>query len=118
MFLVLIFLLMALVSGLHASKQTVQVSSQDLIKDLDPETAFEQGVAVDYFGNVLKGESGGIIYWNHPQKYFCEEGYLREKETNQPVITASGNKITDEQLLLTPELHSVEVIIHNLVESQ
>jgi len=106
---------MALISGIYAKKHVVPAAAGLEVQDLDPETAHNKGIAVNYFGNILEDKQGKMIYWKHPQKYFCESGYLRYKSNGDKIITDDGYPVSEDILFSTVDVHYFKAFIHEVL---
>ncbi|OWZ84792.1 hypothetical protein [Natranaerobius trueperi] len=120
-FIVITFLLMALISSIYAQNQARQVSTTEEHYRMDSyklKAIHKQGIALNDFGSVIQNEEGELIHWNHPRKYFCDSGYLRYKKDNSKVMTFEGNYVNEADLISIPETHVVKSFINNLLVSK
>ncbi len=114
-FVVAVILLMAIISSIHARNQVVPVMGEASLPDVPPKAAHDKGLAVTRRGEFLVNESGHPLYWNHPGKYFCQDGYLRGKKNQDKIQTKGGSPVHKDNLLKPPEKALFEELIHELL---
>ncbi len=115
LFLVIVFMLMFVISGIHSEKKVVPATAGEEIANLDPKSAHTQGVAVNVKGDILQNTRGEVIHWDHPNKYFCEEGYLRSSSNDDKILTQQRKPVHKSELYAKPESSLIEQILHRII---
>ncbi len=113
-FLMILFCLMFIISGIYAKNQTIPATTES-DNNFEAKAIFNQGIAVDNNGFVILNQEGEKVFWNHPNKYFCPQGYLRICDNDEKIVDQMGRPINKSCLYQTPELTLTEQILHEMV---